>query len=249
MKFDIPKIHFSIDDVFNALIDRDQNTSDFWTFLDKLHEKLNIDVSLYLFLENDLGQRLSSHEIDRFIQHFSQRPWIKLGPHSRSPSLPFHSQILSDAKKSLTELYSVIARLVSEQQVAKYLRLHYFSELFEFEKLFNHNGARGLFTTDKPIVAYRIPQEYKTELIANGFTTYQNMTFFRSMLRIETLKSLSTMEIQSTLDRLLDDFRIYGYVSIFTHEIHLLSPEYRELTNYVLTYLAGHIKFNEPISN
>lgn len=236
-----PILHFSIDDVFHSLYDDTAKYSAYRSFLDEIHQMFGIDISLYIFLEDGQGKRIQRHDIPRIRQLFATKPWLHAGPHAVSYSLPFHAQPLPDAEAGLITSIDLIHSLVPGHQVAEWLRLHYFSEMHEFSAVLKKHGYRKLFTTDNPSTCYRLPDVNKRQLVQHGTTTFNGMTFIRSLLRVESLLGLSEDRRREKLNEVYSDGLTYGYISIFTHECELLHTAVRDATRDVLSFFLQKI--------
>lgn len=232
--FDRPSYHFSVDDVFDCLIDiTDQRLAvfrhPFFQFLEQLHEEFNATVDLYLFYQKKRDGRLRTlRDIPPDVREtFDQCSWLRFGPHALDFETAPYSQTPDEQRKTFQRIYSEIARIAGASHFSEYVRLHYFSESYELADFFQSVGVQALLTTDKPSITYRMPGQVHTDLRTRGFSKFQGLSFIRTHLRAEhladahvTRDALSQL-VTATLSQ-------YRSVVFFSHEEAITRPDVRQ---------------------
>ena len=235
------KCHFSVDDVLDSFLAAsaaggDPGDQPFLAFLDLLHAKFPIPVHLHLFERKTGGapkESLAALSPD-VAQWILARDWIRLGPHAQDADTPLFQQSLDDQCKTVQRIYSAMDRLVRRDRFSSWVRLHFFAEAFELARVFSSYGVEALLTTDKPAIAYRLPEDRKQVLGSVGRVHYRGIDFIRSDLRIESLTGDSDEEVFARLKAI--ESRTSCPV-IFTHEYELMKPEVQEMTLRLLSLL------------
>jgi hypothetical protein len=232
--FDRPSYHFSVDDVFDCLIDiADQRLPvfrhPFFQFLEQLHEEFNATIDLYLFYQKKSGGRLRTlKDIPADVREtFKECSWLRFGPHALEYETAPYSQTPDEQCQTFQRIYSEITRIAGKSRFSEYVRLHYFSESYELADFFQSVGVKALFTTDKPSVTYRMPDEVKTDLSTRGFAKFQGLSFIRTQLRAEHLADAHVTP--DALSQLVTvTLAKYRSVVFFSHEEAIAHPEVRQ---------------------
>lgn len=237
-KFHFPKSshHFSIDDVFNSLIEvSDQNihffSHPFFKFIKSLHDQFGTNINLYCFYQREIDGKVRTLKdvSGRIKQTIQNNPWMRFGPHALDyPTAPY-AQKPRDAMRVFDMIYHEIRRFAGDGNYSRLVRLHYFSELYELANYFRRRGVDALLSTDKNVFSHRMPEKIKQALGNYGFATYQGMTFVRTHFRIETFTPLRLSDKQT--DKFLNNFKDqYGSIIFFTHEYDVPNPGIKSAT-------------------
>lgn len=220
-----PFFHLSVDDVLTGLIETSDRSralaSDrMFDALDRLNGEFGVSIDLYLFAGGDVdGIGRSLDEVSPAIAaELRARPWLRLGPHAADPLTPPHRQSPAEAQAMLARLFDSIDRLVGPAARSHWVRLHEFSEAYEAAPMLRANGVEALLTTDKEVVAWRLPEETREILRRQGRAHFGGIEFVRSHLRAELLVA-EGLGRASLLRRLSDIVDAHGFLVIFTHEI------------------------------
>ena len=126
-----PMPSFSIDDVFECLIDATENHSSLFeqplfNFLSLMHRTYGVHVDLYLFNRAPLDGRMRTlcDVAERFRDEFQEATWLRLGlvPEFKRSAAQAGA---GRADRNIEETYSQIERFAGPQ--TGFLRLHFFS--------------------------------------------------------------------------------------------------------------------------
>jgi hypothetical protein len=222
--------HLSIDDVLAGLItvsDRHKAlaTDTMFGALDRLHAEFGMCVDLYLFGECQLeGRPRRLDEVSAAVaRDLRARPWLRLGPHAANPDTPPHRQAMPELGATLGRLFERIDRLVGPTARSSWVRLHEFSESYEAAPILRAHGVQALFTTDKPVVAWRLPPAERDALRQHGRVHFHGIDFVRSHLRAELLLR-EAIDRATLLGRVRDIVDAHGFLAIFTHEVCFSDP-------------------------
>lgn len=236
--------HFSVDDVFDALIEASDARGKLFEqplfgFLKGLHEEFGALMDLYVFYRKSgaQGTRTLREVSDAMKPAFADSPWLRLAPHGLDVDTPPYLQSPARQRETFDAVYREIERFAGDHRTSRWLRLHCFSESVELAEYFRKRGVDALFTTDKDAVAYRLPKEAQERLQAEGTVEYEGLRLIRSDLRVEGLvqEGVGPERLGAVLDALLSRKR---WVVLLTHEYELARPEVRAMTIAILRHLA-----------
>jgi hypothetical protein len=236
--------HFSVDDVCAAFLDVSDRGSPalehpLFAFLAGLYREFGTRTDLYLFAEQELaGARRRLAEVSaRNRAEYETFSWLGLGPHGHDGATPPHRQALPALLATLDSLYAEIARIAGGVRRSRWLRLHEFSESFECAGYLRGRGVDTLLLTDKPRVAYRLPEPAKEAVRRHGRTRHGGLRFLRSHLRVEDLaaEGLDGAGLELRLAEVLER---HGFAVLFTHEVALLDPRVRATASSCARYFA-----------
>jgi hypothetical protein len=226
-----PNYHFSIDDVFECLIDATENHSNLFeqplfNFLSLMHRTYGVHVDLYLFNRAPLDGRMRTlcDVAERFRDEFQEATWLRLGPHALEYDVPPHRQAPAEQIETFEETYRQIERFAGLGKTTGFLRLHFFSETYEVASYLLRMGIHTLMLTDKPAVAYRLDDIRRGQLAREGWLKHEGLYLLQSHFRMENFVSQSVDE-NSARRFIADTVARRGYVSLFTHEIDLRRAE------------------------
>lgn len=219
-----PNFHFSIDDVFESLIDVSHP-------MIKFLDEIDYPVDLYCFYQNK--QKTLSDVSDDCLNYFKDTSCkIKFGVHGLDNDTPPYSQSSSEQIEVFNKIYLEFDRLGFPY--SKQVRLHNFSESYELANYFNVKGVDRLFTTDKDALLWRIPDHFKLMMNRHGYCDYNGIRFVQTNIRLENLIDESEDKIKSMLHNIL---ATKEYPNIMTHEYELYRLEVREMGKFVIKYL------------
>ena len=133
--------HFSVDDVFESLIDiSDSKTKliDHWFFsqLFFLWKKFKIKSAVYLFYEGNILNKKRSLKEVRNLKKELKGNWLYFGPHALNHDSPPHKYEPKVQKEHFQKIYSEIIRFAGRKYIAKKIRLHEYSESYELANFF-----------------------------------------------------------------------------------------------------------------
>ncbi|MFO1039738.1 MAG: hypothetical protein U1E45_23090 [Geminicoccaceae bacterium] len=232
--------HFSVDDVLDGLLEieagRPVPQVPLAAFLDEQHQACGLAADLYLFLRRSPDGRGLADLGGPAVEWARQRTWLCFGPHAADYETAPYGQDPDAVAATLEALFAQISRLVPAAQRSAWLRLHYFSECYGQADLLRANGVDTLLLTDKPAVAYHLPEVRRLQLGAEDRVHHCGLTLQRSHLRLETLVAEGETEsgIRRRLDGILDR---RGLVVLFTHEVDLAHEEVRRAGTVALRHL------------
>jgi hypothetical protein len=236
--------HFSVDDVLASLLQLSDWRLDVvgqpcLAFLDRLHREYGAMIDLYLFesaVAPDGRVRQLRDVDDRAIAALGAASGFRFGPHAIDYATAPHAQPAPDLIADMERLCATIARLTAPERRSRWVRLHYFSEVWEAAEVWRRHGIEALMTTDKPAIAYRLEPHYREALARAGRTSRAGVGFVRSHLRLESLRGDADdpARFASRIDEVLD---CHGFVTLFTHEIDLDDPAVRRLAETALGHL------------
>jgi hypothetical protein len=220
-----PFFHLSVDDVLAGLITASDRghalaADNMIGALDRLHAEFGTCVDLYLFGECRLqgAQRALDELSGAVATELRARTWLRFGPHAANPGTPPHAQTIPELHATLRRLFDAIERLVGRAARSSWVRLHEFSEAYEAAPIFAAHGVEALLTTDKPVVAWRLPAAERDVLRRRGRVHFGGLEFVRSHLRVERLVD-EGVDRATLLDRVRDIVEAHGFLVIFTHEV------------------------------
>jgi len=239
-----PFFHFSIDDVFDALIEVSDEDIElwehpFWRLVKEIHEETGAQIAMYLFFQKNINGKIRTLQevTEKYKPLFESLDWIQFGPHALDNDHAPYAQTPLEQQKVFADTYKEIDRFAGPRSHAKWVRLHFFSESYELSDYWKIQGVEALFATDKPAFSHRMPDDVKDRLREEGHAEYEGIHFIRTHFRMENFvnEKLSMSDIEK---KLTDCLKQYGFVTILTHEYELERPEVRDMIKKVLRYLA-----------
>ncbi len=244
-----PWFHFSIDDVHGSLVEASKLTSLFkhplYEFLSHIHSAYGLCFDLKLFHEQKDWNGYSNLEDVESIrsQLIKAGNFIRFGPHSRNQRIAPHDESSQESQVEIfNTIYKQIDRFAGEDMHCHWVRLHYFSELFELGEYFKSKGVSALLTTDRPVGSYRMGEDTALQLNNYGYANYQGTNFIRTHFRLEdfTNARLTNEVIKQKFEKAIEQ---YGFIVMLSHEYELMRPEVRLMLVCVLEVL-GSMKVN-----
>ena len=250
---DYPWFHFSVDDVHQSLVvsPRLNNMFEhpFYGFLKHIYDEYGLYFDLKLFYEQSDWNRYSDLEDVESIksQLITTGNFVRFGPHSRNQRIAPHDESSSESQVQIFDaIYEQINRFAGDDMYCRWVRLHYFSELFEQGDYFRKKGVSALLTTDRPVGSYRMGDEIALQLNTYGYTNYQGTNFIRTHFRLEdfTNARLTKEAIKQKLEEVVKQ---YGFIVMLSHEYELMRPEVRLMLIWVLEVLKDmEVKLYNP---
>jgi len=226
--------HFSVDDVFDSLIevtDRQVGLFEhpFYAFLKKLHNQFGADISLYSFYQKNIDGKIHTlDEVRDLKEELALEPWLYFGPHALDYNNPPYSQTPEKQIETFEKIYGQLERFVGREHFSRFVRLQYYSESYELAGYFKSRGVQALFTTDKNAGSYRMPAEVASELLAKGYSSHLGMNFIRTNYRVEFFVDESLSEPEVT-ERFKSTVEKYGFLVFYTHEIEMYKEQGRNM--------------------
>lgn len=236
--------HFSIDDVFDSLIDATDRgiplfEQPMFALLKEMHDTYGTHVGLNLFFQKEIDGKIRSlTEVrDLHAELITGGGWLKFAPHALDFDTAPYDQQPSEQIKTFDCIYDEIDRFAGKEFYARWIRLHYYSESYELAAYFTSRGVQALFSTDRPVGSHRMPDDIKKALSTVGCATYQGMNFIRTQFRIEFFvdQKLESDAIRKLIQHSLD---IYGYIIIYTHEYEFSRPEIQDMIRLTFQILS-----------
>ncbi len=186
--------HFSIDDVFESLIevsDKNIPLKKHWFFkiLYELWKNYKIKTAIYLFYQKKMNGNIRTLKEVKNIKDQIKEGWIYFNFHGLDKHNPPFSQTTLNQKKTFEQIRSEIRRFAGKKYFSRFVRLHYYSEAFKLGEYFKKKKVKGLFTTDKKAISYNLPKKNNKELMNLGFSVFKKVKFIRTDFRIEKLSN------------------------------------------------------------
>ncbi len=226
-----PRFHFSIDDVFDSLIeatDRDIPLFEhpYFAMLLRLHKARKVTVGLHLFYEKHIGGKLRNlSEVRDLRGELAEHGnWLFFGPHALNFETPPYSQSPACQITAFEKIYNEIDRFAGSDCYCQWVRLHYYSESFELAEYFAKKGVSALFATDRPALSHRMTPEVRQALANDGLAIYEGMAFLRTHFRVEFFANdrVGKDEMKALMSAALEK---HGIVVVYTHEYEFARRE------------------------
>jgi hypothetical protein len=245
-KFDFinNSFHFSIDDVFEFLIEISDKKIPikkhyFFKSLYNIWKKYKIKTGLHIFYEGKIKNKLRTLKEVRIIKNEIKEGWIYFGAHALNVNTPPYSQTPLDQKKFINDTYKEIYRFAGKKFLCKRIRLHYYSESYEISKFLRNKKIYGLFSTDRKVGAHRLPKKFSKKLIEKGTLVYNKLQFIKTDYRIEFLINNSKKKIINSFIKTLEQKK---FIIIYTHEYEFKKKVIINKLNKIMDILANRLK-------
>ena len=141
-------------------------------------------TTLYAFGNSVIKGKLRHLSEVRSLKNENSEGWLKFSAHALNFYTPPYLRTLDQNLSDFQNIFQELVR-ISGDNISRSIRLHYYSECYEMMPLFERYGVKELFTTDKPIVAYRLPEIDRTCLARNGTHLVKGLQFTSTHLRVE----------------------------------------------------------------
>lgn len=234
-----PILHFSIDDVIEIFRDLTEHANTYnsifdnntLSYLEDLHEKYGMKVTLYCFYEF-AGFSLSECT-DKFSNEFlDNRDWLKFGFHA------YDAESYTDTDAAhMRENYKLMARELhritgfEEEDLSKVLRLDRFTGTRQQVTMLEQEFGVKTFLTadDKDRQSYCLDNNESNLLYEQDYYADGELFFTVTDIRIESLEDLND------LNNSLNSHKDEKYLVIFTHEWKL-DNKIKKMINEIGTY-------------
>lgn len=230
-----PWYHFSVDDVFESLIDiTNRNvplfSHPFFQLLKEVHDQYGIQADLELFWSKEIDGTIYTLEDVRDLSRelVEAGSWLFFGPHAQSYKIPPFEQTTEEQKEVFNRIYTEIDRFAGKYTYAKWIRLHYYSEMYELADYFKSKGVVALFSTDREAGSHRMSQEVSNQLIQSGFASFEGMNFIRTQFRVEEMTNKRITD-EEMVKLFMESIENYGYIIFYSHEYEFARSEVREV--------------------
>lgn len=231
----VPWYHFSVDDVFDSLIEVTKKdiplfSHPFFGLMKEVHDEYETQVDLELFWEREIDGILYTLENVRdFTEEIKKAGgWLRFGPHAESYMTAPFEQSPEEQKIVFDKIYKEIKRFAGNECCAEWVRLHYYSESYELFDYFSKKGVTALFSTDREVGSHRMPVHVAQQLLAEGSSSYDGMNFIRTQYRVEVFTNhrLTEDEIRRLFE---ESIKRYGYICFYSHEYEFARSEVRNM--------------------
>jgi hypothetical protein len=212
--------HFSVDDVFESLIEISDKNIPFkkhWFFknLYEIWKRYKIRTGIHLFYEGKVNGKMRTLKDVKKLNKREFKNWLYFGPHALNVDTPPYTQSPTEQKKCFNKIIKNIDRFAGKNNYANYIRLHHYSESFELSNFFKKNKFKGLFSTDRKVGSHKMPKKISKKLLNKGYANYNNLNFIRTDFRVEWLKNKKKEQV-------LNDFKkikkTKEFIILYSHE-------------------------------
>jgi len=227
--------HFSVDDVFDALLEVTDNQiplfdHPFFFFLNAMHREFDAKIGCHLFYQKNINGKLRTlKEVSSLKDQLTgDNPWLFFAPHALEYETPPYAQSVEDQIQTFDKIYREIDRIAGSHVYTQFLRLHYYSESYELADYFRTRGAKALFATDRKVGSYRMPDHVAKQLLEDGYANYQGMNFIRTQFRAEFFANKNVTSSQ-VMKHIANAYQKYGFITFYTHECDMMNEKGRSM--------------------
>lgn len=183
--------HFSVDDVFEPfLMLKDASYSSlfdepFFAYLNELHEKYSLCVTLYCFYENSETslKTIPNRFQNEFINNAS---WLQFGFHSRNKNTTYGLSSENEFVEDYTTCLKELERIVGGESISTFIRLHYYEASDQVVEACQSLGIKALFSRENYQKSYNLSIDELHELTKHGvIQKTKDMKIYPTNLRIE----------------------------------------------------------------
>ena len=231
----VPWYHFSVDDVFDSLIEVTQKDMPlfehpFFALMREMHEFADTQVDLELFFEKEIdGKRCTLADVRDLSGELEEAgDWLRFGPHAKSYLVAPFEQTPEEQRAVFDDIYREIDRFAGKQLRAEWIRLHYYSESYELADYFKGQGVTMLYSTDRPVGSHRMPPPLAEVLLREGFVEYKDMNFIRTQYRVEVFTNNRVTDAELR-EMFLHSLKKFGYITFYSHEYEFARSEVRNM--------------------
>ncbi len=217
-------LKFSIDDATEILLDVSSNDYDSifdsptLGLLKELHEKYDLDVTLFLF------EKLGSFNIadfpDKYRKEFAQNSdWLKLGWHGIDDIDPKeHGYTGEDLTQSYKNTTNAIIRFAGGRSLSKELRVHFwYTDGKPTIYTLSEEGIKGLYYCDTDVIGYDFSQEEDSLIRSDGDGVLKKRYDGETISYQLTDVRLDNLESDDELLKLLNERVEDRDIVVFTH--------------------------------
>lgn len=242
---DRPWYHFSVDDVFDSLIDVTRQGTPlfehpFFALMKEVHDTYDAAIDLELFWERDIDNVLYTLRDVRDLREEIRKEgsWLRFGPHAQSYMVAPHEQFPHEQQRIFDDIYEQVERFAGKEFFAPWVRLHFYAESYELADYFKNKGVTALFSTDREAGSHRMLPENAKELLTDGFTTHEGMNFIRTQFRLEFFTN--NRNTDEDLRRIFKEaLAQYGHITFYSHEYEFARAEVRNMIRRVFEVLKS----------
>lgn len=220
--------HFSIDDVFEPLIDITENAdtyssifeNEFFAFLKDLHDKYDITVTCNLFYKGR-GEKSLDDVTDRFKKEFrANSDWLKFSWHGRNGYERYTDPKLNnEAVESYIATNDAICRFAGKKSLTTFIRPSFFSGNKELWKMMRATeyGFDGMYGSDDGRAADAgLDEDERAEIATNYiYTSADGIQYVKSIVRFDNKNAEQGREIINAVINRENPVAIHG---IFMHQ-------------------------------
>jgi hypothetical protein len=227
--------HFSVDDVFDALLEVTDDQlrlldHPFFCFLQQIHDDFDTKIGCHLFYQKKLNGNLRTlKEVSSVKDQLpANNPWLFFAPHALEYETLPYAQSVEDQIQTFDKIYREIDRIAGSHVYTQFLRLHYYSESYEVADYFRTRGVKALFATHREVGSYRMPHHVARKLLEDGYANYQGMNFIRTQFKVECLPDENVTSSQ-VMKQIADAYDKYGFITFYTHECDMMNEKGRDM--------------------
>jgi hypothetical protein len=234
--YNIPWYHFSIDDVFDSLIEVTIKNiplfeHPFFSLMKEIHDSYGSQIDFELFYEKEIdGVIYTLSDVRDLSKEITESgSWMRFGPHAQNYMIAPFEQAPEEQELIFDKIYCEIDRFAGNLFYAKWVRLHYYSESYELATYFKSKGVTALFSTDREAGSHRMSELVAKSLLEVGFASYEEASFIRTQYRVEVFTNRRQSEEDLRL-LFLESLEKYGYIIFYSHEYEFARSEVRSMT-------------------
>lgn len=236
--------HFSVDDVFESLIDITDNKIPikkhyFFKVLYKLWKKYKIKTGLHVFYQAKIKGKLRTLKEIKVIKKEIKEGWIYFGAHGLDVRTPPYLQKPTTQKKIINNIYKEIYRFAGKRFLCKKIRLHHYSESYEISNFLRNKKINTLFSTDRKVGAHKIPKNLAMQLLKEGVLIYNKLEFIRTDYRIEFLTKKTVAEM---INKFYETLKNKRFIVIYSHEYEFKKKIILSTLNKTMDILTNKLK-------
>jgi len=240
----VPWYHFSIDDVFDSLIEITIKNMPlfehpFFALMKEIHDTYGAQIDFELFYEKEIDGVLYTLEDVRDLREEIKKKgdWLRFGPHAQNYMVAPFEQTPEEQEIVFDKIYKEIDRFAGREFYAKWVRLHYYSESYELASYFKSKGVTALFSTDREAGSHRMCEVTAKSLLDDGFATYKEKNFIRTQYRVEVFTNRRQTD-ENLRSMFLDSLERHGYIVFYSHEYEFARSEVRNMLRKSFQILA-----------
>jgi hypothetical protein len=228
--------HLSLDDVGSVLFsEKESGISPLSNFINYTHHEYNCIWGLNFFTKWDGG-----NVFDCDIGELINKEAGFIGCHSPDKHTKPYELSFAENQKWIWDFYQAVNSY--DVNLSRFIRFHYYSELFECGPLLKSLGIEGMFLTDRPEICYHLPDKEKKILKKRGTVNFQGLDLYRTHFRLEWVK-----ELHPSRNDLINLFSSHANKStplvIYGHEYEFRDPALYKLTELVIDVLTNELGF------
>lgn len=230
-------IHYSVDDFFDAFVNLTENEypsifeEEHFSYLKELHEDYGINVSAYVFFENE-EYDLTDISGDYISEFKENSDWLKFGFHSLNIETDYEDADTQKAKGDYEKVVQELTRITGgDSAIDRTVRLHYYSASDEAIEGFQTSelGIERLLSPEDQRLAYNLDEEETSYLYQYDYFKDNGLEFIKTDVRMENLDN--PVEFY---DNFIEQEELNDMLVLFTHEEYLIDSEIQDKTYELL---------------